>query len=322
MNILIASSISKHAIEILNENHDVICAFNAPEDKLISLIKDRDVLIFRSGVQISAKVMNAAPNLRFLIRAGSGLDNLDYNYTQERGIELVRIPEPGAKAVAELSFAFMLALSRNLLYADKEWRQGHWVKSELKGYLLRGKVLGIIGAGNIGSLVGQMGSAWGMTVLGCVADNDYTPENEAFLGSKGIKLTAFEEVVSKADYLTIHVPLDENTRNLIDKRVLNLMKSGSYLLSLARGGVVNEKDLLEVLEKGDRLRGVALDVHENEGEGKISPFASLPNVILTPHIGAQTIDSQREIGDRVLETVEQFEDKINHQESISSTVSK
>lgn len=322
MNILIASSISKHAIEILNENHDVICAFNAPEDKLISLIKDRDVLIFRSGVQISAKVMNAAPNLRFLIRAGSGLDNLDFNYSQERGIELVRIPEPGAKAVAELSFAFMLALSRNLLYADKEWRQGHWVKSELKGYLLRGKVLGIIGAGNIGSLVGQMGSAWGMTVLGCVADNDYTPENEAFLVSKGIKLTAFEEVVSKADYLTIHVPLDENTRNLIDKRVLNLMKPGSYLLSLARGGVVNEKDLLEVIEKGDRLRGVALDVHENEGEGKISPFASLPNVILTPHIGAQTIDSQREIGDRVLETVEQFEDKINHQESISSTISK
>lgn len=322
MNILIASSISKHAIEKLNENHDVICAFNAPEDKLISLIKDRDLIIFRSGVQISAKVMSAAPNLRFLIRAGSGLDNLDFNYSQERGIELVRIPEPGAKAVAELSFAFMLALSRNLLYADKEWRQGHWVKSELKGFLLRGKVLGIIGAGNIGSLVGQMGSAWGMRVLGCVAENDYTPENEALLNSKGIKLTTFEEVVSEADYLTIHVPLDENTRNLVDKRVLELMKSGSYLLSLARGGVVNERDLLEVLKEGDRLRGVALDVHENEGEGKISPFASLPNVILTPHIGAQTIDSQREIGDRVLETVEHYEEKFNQQESISSTVGK
>ena len=322
MNILIASSISKHAIEILNENHDVICAFNAPEEKLISLIKDRELIIFRSGVKISAKVMSAAPNLRFLIRAGSGLDNLDFNYSQERGIELVRIPEPGAKAVAELSFAFMLALSRNLLYADKEWRQGHWVKSELKGFLLRGKVLGIIGAGNIGSLVGQMGSAWGMTVLGCVAEDDYTPENEAFLSSKGIQLTTFEEVVSKADYLTIHVPLDENTRNLIDKRVLKLMKTGSYLLSLARGGVVNERDLLDILEEGDRLRGVALDVHENEGEGKISPFASLPNVILTPHIGAQTIDSQREIGDRVLETIQQFEEKFNQQESISSTVSK
>ena len=322
MNILIASSISKHAIEKLNENHDIICAFNAPEDKLISLVKDRDVIIFRSGVQISEQVMSASQNLKFLIRAGSGLDNLDFNYSEQRGIELVRIPEPGAKAVAELSFAFMLALSRNLLYADKEWRQGHWVKSELKGFLLRDKVLGIIGAGNIGSLVGQMGSAWGMTALGCVADEDYTPENESLLNSKGIKLTTFEEVVSNADYLTVHVPLSDNTRNLIDKRVLKLMKTGSYLLSLARGGVVNEKDLLEELTKGDRLRGVPLDVHEKEGEGNISPFASLPNVVLTPHIGAQTIDSQREIGDRVLETVEQFEDKINQQEPISSTVSK
>jgi phosphoglycerate dehydrogenase-like enzyme len=100
------------------------------------------------------------------------------------------------------------------------------------------------------------------------------------------------------------------------------MKPGSYLMSLARGGVVNEKALLEELAEGDRLRGVGLDVHENEGEGKISPFASLPNVVLTPHVGAQTLDSQREIGDRVLESVKQFETKLNQQESISSTVSK
>ena len=151
MNIILASSISKHAIEKLNESHDVICAFNAPEDKLASLVKDRDLIIFRSGVQISAKVMSAAPNLKFLIRAGSGLDNLDVGYSKQRGIDLVRIPEPGAKAVAELSFAFMLALSRNLLYADQEWKQGHWVKSELKSYLIRGKVLGIVGAGNLSS---------------------------------------------------------------------------------------------------------------------------------------------------------------------------
>jgi phosphoglycerate dehydrogenase-like enzyme len=322
MNIILASSISKHAIEKLNESHDVICAFNAPEDKLASLVKDRDLIIFRSGVQISAKVMGAASNLKFLIRAGSGLDNLDVGYSKQRGLELVRIPEPGAKAVAELSFTFMLALSRNLLYADKEWKKGHWVKSELKSYLIRGKVLGIVGAGNIGSLVGEMGTAWGMTVLGCVAKEEYTPENEAFLKSKGVKLTTFEEVLSKADYVTVHTPLDDTTRNLIGKKELKLMKPGSYLISLARGGVVNEKDLLEELTEGDRLRGVGLDVHENEGEGKISPFASLPNVVLTPHVGAQTIDSQREIGDRVLESVEQFEAKLNQQESISSTVSK
>lgn len=310
MKILIASSISKNAIEKLNQKHNVICAFNAPEDKLVSLVKDRDLIIFRSGVKISAKVMEAAPNLRFLIRAGSGLDNLDVGYAKKRELKLQRIPEPGAKAVAELSFAFMLALSRNLLYADREWRQGHWVKSEVKGYLLRGKVLGILGAGNIGSLVGQMGSYWGMTVLGTVAEEEFTPEIEADLTAKGIRLTTFEEVIKNADYLSVHVPLMDTTRNMIDKSVLQMMKPGSYLINLARGGVVNEKDLLEELTSGNRLRGAALDVHENEGEGKISPFANLQNVILTPHMGAQTIDSQNEIGERVLETVELFESQL------------
>ena len=152
------------------------------------------------------------------------------------------------------------------------------MKGKTAGYLLRGKVLGIVGAGNIGSLVGEMGSAWGMTVLGCVDDECYTKENEDYLASKGIRLTSFDEVITKADYLSIHVPLSESTRNLIDKKVLSKMKQGSYLMNLARGGVVNEKDLLEELTTGERLRGAGLDVHENEGEGKISPLASLPNV--------------------------------------------
>lgn len=321
MNILIASSISKDAIDKLNEKHDVICAFNAPEEKLISLIHDRDVLIFRSGVKISESVMKAGPNLKYLIRAGSGLDNLDVPYATKRGLLLKRIPEPGAKAVAELSFAFMLALSRNLLYADREWRQGHWVKGEFKAYLLRGKVLGIIGAGNIGSLVGQMGSFWGMTALGSVAKEEYTPELEADLTSKGIRLTSFEEVVSNADYLSVHVPLMDSTRNLIDKKVLKKMKSGSYLINLARGGVVNEMDLLEELKNG-HLRGAALDVHEHEGNGNISPLASLPNVVLTPHMGAQTVDSQKEIGEKVLEAVELFNAELDPQEEVEISVNK
>jgi phosphoglycerate dehydrogenase-like enzyme len=322
MNILIASSISKQAIEKLNEKHDVICAFNAPEEKLASLVHDRDTIIFRSGVKISAKVMGAAPNLKFLIRAGSGLDNLDVDFANKKGLQLQRIPEPGAKAVAELSFAFMLALSRNLLYADREWRQGHWVKGEFKGYLLRGKVLGIIGAGNIGALVGEMGSKWGMTVLGCVAKEEYTPKLEAELVSKGIRLTTFEEVVTNADYLSIHVPLMNATRNMINKKVLQTMKPGAYIINLARGGVVNEKDLYEELTTENRLRGAALDVHEKEGNGNISPLASLPNVILTPHMGAQTVDSQDEIGVRVLEAVDFFETQLTAHKEFTGSTSK
>jgi D-3-phosphoglycerate dehydrogenase len=322
MNILIASSISKPAIEELKKKHNVICAFNASEEELISQMGDRDLIIFRSGVKISEPVIKGGPELKFLIRAGSGLDNLDVDYANKRGLELKRIPEPGAKAVAELSFAFMLVLSRNLLYVDGEWRKGHWVKSQATGYLLRGKVLGIVGAGNIGSLVGEMGSVWGMTVLGCVDNESYTKENEDYLASKGIRLTSFEEVVTKADYLSIHVPLSESTKNLIDKKVLSKMKQGSYLMNLARGGVVNEEDLLEELTRGNRLRGAGLDVHENEGEGKISPFASLPNVVLTTHMGAQTIDSQREIGERVLEIVEYFERKLNSHVEITASANK
>ena len=316
MNILIASSISNYAIEKLSEKHDVIFACNAPEEKLISLIYDRDIIISGNGVRISERVMKAGPNLKFLIHAGSDLDNLDVNYAIKRGLLLKHIPGPGAKAIAELSFAFMLLLSRNLISYDKEWRQGHSAYSELTGYLLRGKVLGVIGAGNIGSLVGQMGSFWGMTVLGTVGEEQNTTEIEADLISKSIRLTTFEEVVSNADYLSVHVPLMDSTRNLINKKVLKMMKPGSYLINLARSGVVNEKDLLEELTNGSRLRGAAIDVQENESEGEVSPLASLPNVILTPNIGDQTVDSQKEIGELVLEAVELFSAQLDPQEKV------
>jgi len=303
MKILIASSIYPATIEKLREQHDVICAFNAPEDELKQLIVDRDLLVFRSGVRITAEVMKCAPNLKLLIRAGSGIDNLDVNYVRERGIELVRVPEPGAKAVAEMSFAFMLALARNLLKADRLTRQGHWAKRELSlnGYLLTGKVLGIIGAGNIGSRVGYMGAAWGMQVVGCVEHP--SPAIAARLRKKDIRLAACSEVLSTADFVSIHVPLQPSTRRLIDAKALAAMKPEAFLINLARGGVVDEQALYDALTQG-HLRGAALDVHELEGEGKISPLAELPNVILTPHMGAGTVDSQREIGQRVIEITE------------------
>ena len=307
MKILIASSINKSAIEKLQKEHDVVCSFNASEESLISAIADREILIFRSGVKISTDVLKSAPNLKLLLRAGSGLDNLDLNYVNQRGIKLVRIPQPGAKAVAELSFAFMLALSRDLFKADSSWRNGHWVKSEMNGYLLTNKVLGVVGCGNIGSRVGAMGAAWGMNVLGCVRHSNLTNEFISGMKAKGIKITSFDEVVANADYLSIHVPLDDSTRNLIDQNVLNKMKPGSYLMNLARGGVVNEQALYHALTEGGKLRGAATDVHVAEGEGKISPLAELKNVILTPHIGAQTIDSQKEIGEIILSTVEEFD---------------
>jgi phosphoglycerate dehydrogenase-like enzyme len=304
MRILIASSISPEAIAQLKTTHDVVCAFNAAVDQLKALVRDREVIICRSGVTISAEVMACAPELKLIIRAGSGTDNIDLDYVRRHGIQLERIPEPGAKAVAELTFALMLALARNLLLADHQLRQGHFAKHELSGYLLRGKVLGIIGAGNIGSLVGQMGAAWGMKVIGCVEDP--SPAVAAELAEKNIQLADCCEVVAKADFLSLHVPLTAATRNMINAEVLARMKPGAYLINMARGGVVDEQALYLALTEGKTVRGAALDVHQVEKAGHVSPLASLPNVILTPHIGAQTVDSQREIGGRILEIMDSF----------------
>ena len=309
MKILIASSINKAAIDKLKEKNDVVCAFNASEETLRSAITDREILIFRSGVKISTEVLKQGSNLKLLIRAGSGLDNIDINYVNERELQLVRIPQPGAKAVAELSFAFMLALSRDLIKADSLIRKGRFAKGELNGYLLTGKTLGIVGCGNIGSRLGMMGAAWGMNAIGCLAKSDYSEKYAAEMKKLGIRITTFDEVITTSDYISIHVPLDDTTRGLINEKVLNRMKTGSYIMNLARGGVVDEQALYKALTEGNILRGAATDVHVNEGEGKISPLAALPNVVLTPHIGAQTVDSQKEIGEIILTTVANFANK-------------
>lgn len=304
MKILIASSIEHDTLKRLQEEHEVICAFDAPPELLCENIRDCDVLIFRSGVKITREVLQSAPGLQLIIRAGSGIDNIDIDYVREQEYQFVRIPEPGARAVAEMSFAFMLALSRCLFLADRMTKQGHWIKHDIEGYLLARKTLGIIGVGNIGSTVGQIGVGWGMNVIGCVEHPSQQRADE--LLAMGIHLMDFEEVVSRADYLSIHVPLKDSTRNLINSNTFSKMKPGVYLINLARGGVVDEQALLHAMTNGGPVRGAAIDVHSQEGEGKISPLADLPNVILTPHIGAMTIDTQREIGNRIVQTLQEF----------------
>lgn len=302
MRILVASPIDPSAIEKLRQQHDVICAYDAPTEVLRELIQDRDLLIFRSGVQITAEVMESGADLKYLVRAGSGLDNLDVEYVRRRGLQLTRIPTPSAQAVAEMAFALMLAMSRRLLEADGSMREGRWAKYELYGTLLSGKVLGIVGAGNTGSRVGEVGVAWGMEVIGCVEHP--SAERGAALAGKGIRLADFDEVVRTADYVSIHVPLKESTQYLFNADVFSRMKPGSYLINLGRGGVVDEEALQKALTEGETVCGAGLDVHEVEHEGKRSPLADLSNVILTPHIGATVVDTQREIGRRIYEIVD------------------
>ena len=304
MKILLASPIDPGTVDILSESYDVVRPA-ATADALKEAIADREVVVLRSGVMLSADVLAAAPGLKLLVRAGAGLDNIDLDQARAQGLRVVKIPGMSAPPVAEFTFALLLALARKVTLADRLLRQGHWPKPTLGGPLLHGKTLGVVGAGNIGGLVGQMGAAWGMRAIGCVANPNDTIAQQ--LLGRGVRLTDFDEVLTTSDFLCLHTPLDESTRHLIGSDALSRMKPGSLLVNVARGGVVDEAALLEALTDGDTVVGAALDVHEIEGEGTRSRFAELDNVVLTPHIGAMALDSQHLIGERIVELVRAYD---------------
>lgn len=301
MKILIASFVVPEVIDALKAEHDVMVKFRPSTDELKELIVDREVVILRSGVYMIPEVMSLAPNLKLVIRAGSGLDNVDLDYLRDNNIHLARIPEPGARAVAEITFGFMISLAREFGVADPALREGRWIKTQVEGFLLRNKTLGIVGVGNIGKTVAQLANAWGMTVVGCV--EHMSNEVVAAYQEQHIELVSLAELLQRSNFISLHVPLKESTRNLISTDELAMMKQGAFLINLARGGVVDEEALYESLLNG-HLRGCALDVHEREGNGEISILAELNNVILTPHIGAQTVDTQIEIGQRILDIMQ------------------
>jgi phosphonopyruvate decarboxylase len=298
MKVLVVTKVCPEALQRLHQDHDVVERIDPPHDELVELVADREVIVFRSGVQITAEVMERAPNLELLIRAGSGLDNIDLAHADERRIELVRIPQPGARAVAELAFALMLNLARGVMEADSRLRRGRWAKHDFVGLLLAGKTLGVYGAGNIGGQIAELGRAWGMEVLGCVEHPTAARAEE--MAAKGVALVSRAELLARSDFITMSVPLKASTRHLLDADAIAAMKEGAFVVNVARGGVVDEQALVDALDSG-HLAGAALDVHEREGEGKISPLVHHQNVVLTPHIGAGTVDSQRMIGARIVE---------------------
>jgi D-3-phosphoglycerate dehydrogenase len=312
MRILVASAIDQQTIDRLGKKHEVTCAFNPSREELHSLVPGQHVLIFRSGITVSREILDAADQLKLVIRAGSGLDNLDTVELQRRDIPLLRIPRPASQAVAELSFALMLALARNVLRMDGLLRHGCWAKHHFENHLLWQKTLGIVGLGNIGHRVAQMGAAWGMGAIGCRRSNSM--QVAAQLRREGIELTDFGDVLARSDFVSVHVPLSEDTRHLIDAEALARMKPGAFLVNTARGGVVDEEALYEALRAG-HLRGAALDVHAEEGPGKLSALRELPNVVLTPHVGSSTVDTQREIGREILSIVEAFSSNPSHEET-------
>src|SRR5262245_50797960 len=227
MKILLASSIDPDTVARLERTYDVSRAATSDPCGLTSAVVGQEIVVMRSGVQLTADVIAAADCLRLVVRAGSGLDNIDLDQARRRDVRVVRIPGMSAPPVAEFTFALLLALARKVVLSDRLLREGHWPKPQLGGPLLHGRTLGIIGAGNIGGLVGQMGAAWGMRVLGSVSAPDGRVAMD--LLSRGITLVDNEQVLAESDYLSLHVPLDDRTWHLIGSQELARMKPGSLL---------------------------------------------------------------------------------------------
>jgi D-3-phosphoglycerate dehydrogenase len=245
-------------------------------------------LVVRSRTRVTAEMIDRAPGLRVIGRAGSGTDSIDVAHAKSRGIEVLTVPGGNENAVAELVLGMMLALARHLVPAVDASRRGQWAKSKLMGFELAGETLGVIGTGRIGSRLARKALALEMRVLGSDPFADLSD-----LAADGLEIASMEDVLSRSRFVSVHVPLSDATRSLLGRKEFASMRRDAYLVQCSRGGVVDEDALAEALE-AERLAGAALDVFAREPEFP-ERLARNPRVLATPHIGASTVQSQEKI---------------------------
>jgi len=287
MKVLIADSINEKGISELEEVAEVVVNTTITPDELLDAIKDFDAIVVRSRTKVTREVIEAAPRLKIIARAGVGVDNVDVKAATERGIMVINAPESTSITVAEHSIGLMLALARKISIADRSVKDGKWEKNRFMGIELNGKTLGIIGMGRIGSQVVVRTKAFGMDIL---VYDPYISREAA--EEMGVTVTDLETLLRESDIVTIHVPLTPETRHLISDDEFKLMKETAFIVNCARGGIIDEDALYRALKDGE-IAGAALDVFEEEPpEG--SPLLELENVVLTPHIGASTAEAQRD----------------------------
>ena len=256
-------------------------------DELGEIIGGYDAIVVRSRTKVTKEVLTESGRLRVIARAGVGLDNVDVAEAKERGIEVINSPEASSNAVAELVMGFMLSLARRIPEADASMKRAEWIKRRLSGFELEGKTLGVIGFGRIGFLVAKKAKALGMRVLTYDAIIEKLMDLVEEAGAEAVSL---ETLLSSSDFVTVHVPLIPQTRHMIGRKEIGMMKRGAYVINAARGGVVDEVALREALTDGV-LAGAALDVYEEEPPRDIS-LVGLGSVVCTPHIGAATGEAQ------------------------------
>jgi len=286
VKILITDPIHGDGIKVLKEIGEVDVKTGLTPKQLLEKIKDYDVLVVRSATKVTKEIINSAKKLEIIARAGVGLDNIDVQAASARGIKLINAPEAPTIAVAELVIGLMLSWTRRLPGADASMKQGRWDKAKLVGSELHDKTLGIVGTGKIGRAVGYRAKSFLMDLLAFVVT-----QNTEFAERVGARYVNLDELLRGSDFVTLHVPLVPQTHHMISRRELELMKPTAVLINTSRGEVVDEAALAEALQKG-KISGACLDVYEREPP-KNSLLLKLPNVILTPHIGASTVEAQR-----------------------------
>ncbi len=287
VRVLVSDAIDSNGIEVMRRNGlHVDYRPDIKQEELLTAIRDYNVLIVRSRTKVRRDLIDAAQNLKIIARVGVGLDNIDVDYAKSKGIEVVNAEEAAMSAVAELVIGLMVCLARGIARADSAMKQGRWIKNELMGIELRGKYLGVIGMGKIGTRVARLARALGMNIIAY----DVVKLDPMLVRELGIVVTDLDTLLKSADFVTLHVPLNDTTRHMIDAARLAMMKSSAYIINTARGAVIDEQALLNALKEG-RIAGAALDVFEVEPPTNME-LISLPNVICTPHIGAQTREAQ------------------------------
>ena len=302
MKVLVSDKMSQDGIDVLSgvDGIQVVYKTNLNPEDLIKELQDADALIIRSSTKVTKDVFAAVNKLKIIGRAGIGVDNIDCNTATERGVIVINTPSGNATTTAEHAIAMLMALSRHIPQADKSMHQGAWEKSKFTGTEITGKILGVFGYGNIGKIVADRAQGLKMRVI--VFDPFLTAEIAA---KNGVELVTKEKLFERSDYITVHVPLNDSTRNLINKKSIETMKTGVRILNCARGGIVNESDLIDGLNS-EKIAGAAIDVFEEEPPPKDNPLLKHERVICTPHLGASTAEAQVNVAVQVAEQIRDY----------------
>ncbi len=303
MNVLICDPISPKGIALFQQRPEfnvTVLEKRLPEAELVPIVGETDAMVVRSETKVTRKVIEAAPRLKVVGRAGVGVDNVDVEAATQRGIVVMNTPSGNTISTAELTFSMLMGLARNIPQAHLSMKGGEWNRKAFQGVELHNKTLGILGMGRIGSEVAKRALVFGMRVL---AYDPYLTRARA--EALQVELVELDEIYSNADFITVHMPMTDETKGMLDAAAFGKMKKGVRVLNCARGGIINESDLLAALEEG-KVAGAALDVYETEPLPKDSPLRNHPQVVMTPHLGASTEEAQENVGIEVAEAITDY----------------